>query len=224
MKHKVILIFLLITYLASIRVFASPAKDEDFGIWSQNDIETKVSKNIKMKVGEELRFREHAGLSYYDTHAGIFWQTAKYLVLGADYLQARQTRVKGKKDVWYWEERPRIYATPQMEIKGFKFENRNLLEFRIKEEADNTLRYRNMTTMTTPWKLTRFEFQPYATNELFFETDRIGLVEDRIYGGLRLHIWRGLGGSVYYLRQYTKNSAAVWRESNILGLALKVVI
>ena len=224
MNRGIILSFLLITWFTSFYAFASPAKDEDFGIWSQNDIETKLSETIKMKAGEDLRFREHAGLSYYDTHAGVSWQVVKNLALGAEYLQARQTRVKGKKDVWYWEERPRIYVTPQIKIKGFNFENRNLLEFRIKEEADNTLRYRNMTTITTPWKWTRFEFQPYASNELFFETDRNGLVEDRLYSGLRLHIWRGLGGSLYYLRQYSKNAAAVWKESNILGIALKVAV
>lgn len=224
MKSIKILSFIFLSFFLTVMAQASPAQDEDFGFWSLNDIETKLSKTIKIKAGEELRFREHAGLSYFDTHAGVSWQSSKYLLLGADYIQARQTRVKGKKDVWFLEERPRIYATPQIELKGFKFENRNLLEFRIKEKADNTLRYRNQTTITVPWKWTRFEFQPYASNELFFETNRNGLVEDRLYGGLRLHIWRGLGGSLFYLRQFSKNSAAVWKESNVLGISLKVVV
>lgn len=224
MKYIKILSLIALSCFFAWAAQASPAKDEDFGIWSQNDIEVKLSKTVKMKAGEELRFREHAGLAYYDTHAGVSWQAAKMLVLGGDYLQVRQTRVKGKKDVWFWEERPRIYATPQTEIKGFKLENRNLLEFRIKEEAGNTLRYRNMTTITAPWKLTKLEIQPYTSNELFFETDRNGLVEDRLYGGVRFHIWKGLQGSAFYLRQYSKNSAAVWKESNVLGIALKVVI
>ncbi len=223
MKSKLFLGVFLFLFVAT-NLCASPAKDEDMGFWSQNDIEAKIGKTVKIKAGEEIRFREHAGLSYYDTHFGLSWQIVKALSLGADYMQVRQTRVKGKKDVWFWEERPRIYATPQITIKGFKLENRNLLEFRIKEKANDSLRYRNMTTITAPWKWTKLELQPYAANELFFETDRNGLVEDRLYGGMRLHLWRGLGGSVFYLRQFSKNAAAVWKESNILGLALKVSV
>ncbi len=219
---KAFLFFILISFAGIGVSQASPAKDEDFGIWSQNDIEAKLSPEWKMKAGEELRFREHAGIIYYDTHVGAAYQAAKYLAVGADYLQVRQTRTLGKKDIWYWEERPRIYATPQIKIKGFNLENRNLLEFRIKQKTEDSLRYRNMTTLTAPWKLTKLEIQPYAANELFFESNRNGLVEDRLYGGLKYHLWHELYGSLFYLRQFSKNSAAKWKESNILGIGIKI--
>ncbi len=216
--------FLFIIFLAALPFFpawASPAKDEDFGYWNVTDLEHKFNSSWKIKAGEELRFREHAGLQYYDTHAGFAYTAHPLLVLGADYLQARQTRTSGKKDVWYWEERPRIYATFQPKIKGFLFENRNLMEFRFKESLENTVRYRNLSVLTAPWKWTRFEIQPYTSNELFFESNRNGLVEDRFYNGFKVKLTKNITGSVYYLRQFSKNNFASWKNANILGNTLR---
>ncbi len=201
---------------------ASVAQDEDFGLWSQNDIEAKINDRWKARAGEEVRFREHAGISYYDTHIGTAFQVWKSVLLGADYFQVRQTRTLGKKSLWYWESRPRIYVTLQCKYKGFSFDNRNLLEFRFKQNTEDTTRYRNMVTVTAPWKWTRFEFQPYIANEVFFETNRNGLVEDRLYNGVKYHLWRNLYGSCFYLRQYSKNSLAKWKEFNVLGIGFKV--
>lgn len=221
-KWSAVFILILVNAVMVPCLSATPAEDEDFGIWSQNDIEYKFDDKWRLKLGEEVRFREHAGITYFDTHAGVFFKGWQYLGIGADYLQVRQTRSKGRKDVWYWEERPRIYATPQIKIKGFNLENRSLLEFRIKQQTEDTLRYRNMTTLTAPWKWTKLEIQPYAANEVFFESNRNGLVEDRLYGGVKYHVWKGLHGSLFYLRQFSKNSSAKWKELNILGIGVKV--
>lgn len=215
-------VLLFIFFLACSSAMASPQKDEDFGIWSQNDIEARLGENWKIRAGEELRFREHQGIYYYDTHIGASYKVSSYLTAGADYLQARQTRSQGKKDIWYWEERPRVYLTPQIKVKGFLLENRNMLEFRFKHDIDNTLRYRNQVSLTAPWKWTRFEIQPFVSSEAFFETSRNGLVEDRLIGGVRYHLWRELYGSLFYMRQFTKNSAAKWKELNTLGIGVKV--
>jgi len=51
--------------------FASPSQNEDFGIWNIYDVEKKLNPQLKMKAGEELRFRDHAGLYYAETHLGV---------------------------------------------------------------------------------------------------------------------------------------------------------
>lgn len=202
--------------------WASPAKDEDFGYWGVTDLEHKIGSKWKIKAGEEVRFREHAGLKYYETHAGFAFTAHPLLVLGADYLQARETRASGGKDIWYWEECPRIYATFQSKVKGFLFENRNLLEFRFKEGTEHTVRYRNQSTLTAPWKWTRFEIQPYTSNEVFFESNRNGLTEDRYYNGVKTKLTSNITCSIFYLRQFSKNNFASWKDANILGNSLKV--
>ncbi len=203
---------------------ATPAEDEDFGIWNTYEVEKKLNAQWKMRATEELRFREHQGLYYEETRVGVDYKPFKYLASGLEYQQIRSIRTNKKKDDnWYWDEVPRIYLTPQYAYKGFSLEDRNMLEFRIREDARFTLRYRNMVTLTAPWKWTPLQFQPYTANELFFETpQRNGLVEDRFFAGFKMHWWGPFYGSVYYLRQSAKSAAAKWSSLNILGTGLKV--
>ncbi len=204
------------------RAAAAPAKDEDFGIWNIYDVEKKMNSQWKMKVGEELRFRDHAGLYYAETHLGVDYKPFKYLAGGAEYQEIRTTRVVKKQDKWFWDQVPRIYLTPQLPFKGFLLEDRNMLEFRIRQDARFTVRYRNLATLTAPWKWTPLEFQPYTANETFFETQRNGFIEDRFFSGFKVHWWGPVYGSIFYLRQSTKNVIGKWTSLNILGTSLKV--
>jgi hypothetical protein len=213
---------LALQMISASLVHASPAKDEDFGYWGIYDIEKKIDDRWTMKTGEELRFRNHQGAYYIETHVAASYKVCQYLIAGAEYQQIRNTRTVGKKTVWYWEEVPRIWLTPQVKIKGFLLEDRNMLEFRIKEDARYTTRYRNMVTLTAPWKWTRYEIQPYTANEIFLETSKNGMVEDRYYAGFKVHLWGPVYGSIYYLRHSTKNAIAKWTSLNILGTNLKI--
>ena len=214
-------LFLLLG-IVSPRAEASPAKDEDFGMWNIYDVEKKINSQWKMKVGEELRFRNHNGLYYAETHVGVDYKPFKYLAMGAEYQEIRASRTIKKQEKWYWEEVPRIYLTPQFSYKGFSLEDRNMLEFRIRQDSRFSLRYRNLVTLTAPWKWTRFEFQPYTANETFWDTQRNGFIEDRLYGGFKVHVWGPVYGSIYYLRHSAKNAIAKWTSLNILGTSLKL--
>jgi hypothetical protein len=206
------------------RVDATPAENGDFGIWNAYDIEKKLNAQWKIKAGEELRFREHNGLYYAETRVGVDYKPCKYLAMGAEYQEIRSERYNKKKDRnWYWDQVPRIYLTPQYSYKGFSLEDRNMLEFRIRQDARFSVRYRNLVTLTAPWKWTPLEFQPYTANEIFLETQRNGVIEDRYYAGFKVHWWGPVYGSIYYLRQSTKNAVAKWTSLNILGTGLKIV-
>jgi hypothetical protein len=214
---------LMIHGISAPSAHASPSKDEDLGIWNIYDVEKKLNAQWKMKLGEELRFRDHAGLYYAETHLGVDYKPFKYLAVGAEYQEIRSSRTNKKKDDnWYWDQVPRIYLTPQYTYKGFSLEDRNMLEFRIRQDARFTLRYRNMVTLTAPWKWTRFQFQPYTSNEIFLETQRNGMIEDRFFSGFKVHWWGPVYGSIFYLRQSTKNAIAKWTSLNILGTSLKI--
>ena len=217
-----VIVFSLVLGVAIPLTVASPAKDGDFGSWNTYDLEKKLNAQWKIKAGEELRFREHNGLYYAETHVGVNYQPSKYLALGAEYLENRESRTQGKKQVWLWESAPRIYITPQLPFKGFLLEDRNMLEFRVRQDVRYATRYRNLVTLTAPWKWTRFEFQPYTANEIFFETGKNGMVEDRFFSGVKVHWWGPVYGSVYYLRDSNKNTLAKWTSLNILGTGLKI--
>ena len=202
---------------------ASLAKDEDFGSWNTYDIEKKLNKQWKIMAGEELRFREHNGIYYTETHVATNYQPSKYLALGALYLENRASRTKKNAEIWSWESEPRIHMTPQLPIYGFLLENRNMLAFRWRQESKFAMVYRNMTTLTSPWKWTPLELQPYSANEIFLETNRNGMIEDRFYSGFKAHWWGPFYGSIFYLRQSKKDALGKWTALNILGTSLKFV-
>ncbi len=209
--------------ISSPRADATPAENGDFGSWNFYDIEKKLNSKWKMKIGEELRFREHNGLYYEETRVGVDYKPIQYLALGIEYQQIASSRWKNKQNMWYWEEVPRIYLTPQLPFKGFLLEDRNMLEFKIKQEAENALRYRNLVFLTAPWKWTPFEFQPYTANEIFIETGKKGMYEDRFFAGFKAHWWGPVYGSIFYLRHSTKSSIGKWTSLNILGTGLRVI-
>lgn len=218
-----VMILCLIQGFLAPSLFASPSKDEDFGVWNVYDVEKKLNAQWKMKVGEELRFREHNGLYYEETHVGVDYKPIRYLALGAEYQQICSSRWKNKQNMWYWDSVPRVYATPQYVFKGFSLEDRNMLEFRLKQQTEDSLRYRNMVTLTAPWKWTPLEVQPYTANEIFIETGKKGMNEDRFFAGFKVHWWGPVYGSIYYLRHSAKNAIGKWTSLNILGTGLKIV-
>ncbi len=224
MKNKIILFAVGAFFLFAFPAQASRLKDGDFGVWLRTDFEKKLNSKWKVAIGENLRFREHQGLYYAETRAGGAYQPWKNLVLGADYSQVRNTREKGKKDIWYWESRLHFYVTPQMTVKGWKIEDKNAIDLRAKESARDSLRYRNMITITAPWKWTRFEIQPYVSDGLYFESHRRGLVENRLYTGVKTRLSESVHATFYYLRDSVKDSAGGWRDVNIAGTAIKFVL
>ena len=216
------IILLLVQGICTPVASATPTENGDFGSWNIYELEKKLNSQWKLKLAQELRYREHNGLYYEETRVGAEYKMNQYLALGAEYQQICSSRWKKKQNMWYWDSVPRIYATPQYVFKGFLLEDRNMLEFRIKQQAEDTLRYRNMVGLTAPWKWTRFEFQPYSANEIFIETTRNGMVEDRFYSGFKVHWWGPVYGTIFYLRHSTKNSYAKWTSTNNLGVGLKL--
>ncbi len=209
--------------LAAAPASASPPKDEDIAFWMITDLEHKQPA-WTLRAGEEVRFNEHQGISYYDTHVGGAWHLKKWMSLGAEYLQARQTRTSSGKSIWFWEERPRIYTIFSRTVYEFKFETRQMLEFRFKESAENTVRYRPQLSVTSPWEITPLKLQPYSTGELFLESNRNGVSEFRLYGGLKYKLGSRLSGSLFYVREPIKNNAGGWKDTNVFGTTVKISV
>jgi len=215
--------FLILGLLCSFLFFsgaAHAASDEEFRIWNYYDIDKKINERWTFSLGEELRFEDNATqFTYHDTHASINHKTFSFLTLRAEY---KNVRAKRDSNQWKWEYRPRIDVIPNFDLKGFVFKNRNRFEFRIKENKKNTFRYRNRISLDLPYKWTRFELQPYFSNEIFIETNKNGLIKDRFYAGFKMHLFKNVYGAIYYLRQFDKDSDARWTETNVLVTSLRL--
>jgi len=63
------------------------------------DLEKKTERPMENEGREELRFRDHAGFYYAETHLGVDYKPFKYLAMGAEYQEIRSTRSRRARQV-----------------------------------------------------------------------------------------------------------------------------
>lgn len=210
-------VFVVIGLVLAAKVYAYD--DGDFQIWNTESQEFKVNQESKIIIEEEFRWGDDAGDFYYHHYdAGFVYSLNKYLDLGINYRQVYE-----KKNGKFKEENtPHLNVALKYEFYGFKFDDRNRFEYRHFDYQTDTWRYSNKFAIKSPWKLTRFEIQPYLADEIFVELDNGSLNRNRLYSGFGFSLAKKIKGEVYYLLQSSKSSG-LWTDANVLGTKLKLV-
>lgn len=215
MREKILIAIGLILLL-SVNSYAY--KDGDFQVWNTETEEFKINKDAKIAFEEEFRWGGSAKEFYYQHYdVGFFYNLQKYLNVGAGYRHVL-SKSKGK---FLVENEPYITATLLWDVAGFKFDDRSRLEYNHFDYKDDTWRYRNKITAKFPWKFTKFEIQPYLSDEIFILfDDSQRLNTNRFSSGLGISFTRNLKGEIYYMLQSSKSSK--WTDVNVLGTKLKL--
>jgi len=206
-------------FLAAIAAGQSYAYDDgDFQIWHTENQEFKISKDFKTTLEEEFRWGDDASDFYYHHYdGGVVWGVNKYLDLGLNYRQVYEK----KKNKFKEENRPHGNATLKWELEGFKFEDRNRIEYRHFDYQDDSWRYRNKLTIKFPWKFTKIEIQPFLADEVFVDLNDNGFSRNRFYSGLGMNFTKNIKAEVYYMLQSSKSSGK-WTNANVFGTKLKI--
>jgi len=192
--------------------------DGDWQIWSDQKIEVGFDKNWKIWVEEEERFGDNVSTLFYThTETGIWGRLTDWLSAGVNYRHIFM-KVKGK---WKEEYMPNVYGTIGWDLLGLKFDDRNRFEYRIRKYAKGSLRYRNRLTITAPFKWTSLKIQPYVSDEIFIDSQRQRLDQNRFASGLRFRIVEHLDADVHYMWQAIENNDK-WTLANIIGLKVQV--
>jgi hypothetical protein len=215
MKKAILAVIGLALFLAA-KVYAYD--DGDFQIWNTDVEELKVNKDSKVAFEEEFRWGNNASEFYYQHYdVGYFYNLEKWLNIGGGYRHIYELK-RGK---FKLENEPYVTATLFWGLEGFKVEDRSRMEYRHFDYQADSWRYRNRFTLKLPWRLTRFEFQPYVADEIFVELNDGSLSRNRLCAGLGFTLIRNLRGELYYMLQSTKGSEK-WADVNILGAKLKI--
>ena len=193
--------------------------DHDFQVWNTNVEELKISKDSKIAFEEEFRWGDNASEFYYHHYdIGFFYNLKKYLNIGGGYRHAYELK-KGK---FKLENEPYVTATLLWGLLGFKFEDRNRMEYRHFDYQVGSWRYRNKVTMKLPWKFTKMEIQPYLSDEIFVGFGTIcELNQSRFSSGLGMNLTKNIKAEIYYMLQSSKTSGE-WVDANVLGTKLKI--
>jgi hypothetical protein len=200
-------------------VLAYAYDDGDFQAWNTDVQEFKINDNSKMAFEEEFRWGGDAKEFYYHHYdLGFFYNLNKNLNIGGGYRQVYELKRRKFKP----ENEPYLTLSLLWVSKGFKFEDRNRIEYRNFGYQADSGRYRNKITVKTPWKFTSMAIQPYLSDEVFVGfggTNQFN--QNRLSSGASVDLTKNIKGELYYMLQTTKSSGK-WIDANILGTKLKI--
>ena len=193
--------------------------DGDFQYWNSESVSVKINKDWKIGLEEEWRFGDDTGDFYYQhSDLGLVYSGfADWLDLGMNYRHIFEK----KNSKWRVENRPHLSATFKWKLFDFGFSDRGRFEYRNREDAEDFWCYRNKLIIKMPFKLTKFEIQPYIADEIYYDFDIETLNRNRLYGGVTFKIFKDMKGEIYYLWQVSEKKDK-WIDVNVLGTKLKL--
>ena len=219
MTKRVLRIFGLVVFLMAGSVVSVLAQNNDFQYWMIESISWKVANNWKMFLGQEAYFQNDASDFYYEhTEIGAdYTGFAKWVDVGLHYRHV----LSKTNDIWLREEQPSLNVTLKGVLKNWSFSDRNRFEYRIKEDAEDGWRYRNLVTIKFPWKITRYQIQPYFADEMFADFLKEEINENRLYTGFSFTFTQNIGLDIFYMWRRIKSSGK-WQTNDVLGTNLKL--
>lgn len=192
--------------------------DGDFQVWHTDVEEKRINKKLKISLEEEFRWGDNAGEFYYQHYEpGLTYEVNEHLDLALKYRQ-----IYDKKNGKFREEnQPNLNATFKWQSFGTSFDDRSRLEYRHFDYQPDSWLYRNKLTSNLPWKFTKFEIQPYLSDEIFINFYNTAFSRNRFSAGLIFNLTKNIKAEVYYMLQSTKSSHE-WTKANVFGSKLKL--
>ncbi|HRZ39460.1 MAG TPA: DUF2490 domain-containing protein [Candidatus Omnitrophota bacterium] len=194
-------------------------EDGDVQFWNTNVEEIKISDAWKAAFEQEFRWGGDISEFYYQHYdLGLVYKLNKHWNLGFGF---RYIRTKSNGD-WSPENEPYLTAAVSGDLAGFKVEDRSRLEYQQFDDRQDKGRYRNKLTVKLPWKFTRFDIQPFFSDEVFIQfTKDDPFNQNRVSSGLGMKIAENFKAELYYMLQSSKGSAG-WKDANVLGAKFKL--
>lgn len=217
--------FVLIGALLTAVIFCAEAgaadlENGDFQYWAVNNVDKKINANWKIAAGDETRLGNNASWIYYQHgEAGIVYSgLAKWLDLAFFY---RQVYFRDVGDKWHQEERPFVNISLKGEFCGFKYTDRNRFEYRMIDNVEDHVQYRNKLSVLAPIKWTRYEIQPLVEEEVFYSFLKNRWVTNEFTSGIRFKLIKGMSIDVYYLVKNIWIKSDKWKEYNVIGTTIR---
>ena len=217
-KNHLLLIALIVVLPATTGALA--AESGDLQWWTATGISFDLDKDWSVSAEEEFRLENDAGnLFYQHTDLGLTYKGfADWFDLGLNFRQIDQ---KDSSGTWRSENRPHINLILKNKLLGLDLSNRARLEYRDREVAEDSWRYRHKATIKFPLQISKWKLQPYMADEFFINLGEDNVSKNRVYSGFSFKVSQNLKGSLFYLWERTKISGG-WRDANIIGANLKL--
>lgn len=211
-------LFLCIAIIAQVMLLSSvsfASRNGNGEYWQKFGIDYDLNKDWKITVREELRFGRDNGNPYlHNTDIGLIYKSlGDWIDLGFNFKKEYE---KDGSDKFRHENRPNFNIMLKGRIFDFDVGNRTRLEYRDFELKEDVWRLRNKTTVNLPFKLTRFNLQPYIADEVFTNLGESDINQNRLSAGFSFKLAKNIKAGIYYMLKSNKTTDG-WLQTNVIG-------
>lgn len=202
-------------------------------VWTQEDVSYKITETrFSVNVSQENRIgvQSQDGRKHLDEihFAPTLWYSAyDWLDLG---INDRLVLLRNGSDARYkTDHRPGVDVKLKTDVSGWDLSNRSRFIYRQVEHERGYFRYRNLSRVDLPWKLTDLEIRPYASYEWYFDE---GCRERRyrtcdkfsiqwLTAGFSWKLWRNLKADLHYMLTETRDrTTGKWCPGHVVGIGV----
>lgn len=167
----------------------------------------RAGRNISRLVDERIGF-------------GFDYRHNKYVSFTPSYIYiASQAEAGGKQ----YESRLRLAVNLEKSWKRFSIDDRNLVEYRFRNNRADSVRYRNRLRFTYPVKKDKKElFVPFAANEIYYDFQEKAFSRNEFSVGLSRKLSPNVTTDLFYLLRTNKSGSP--KQMNVFGINLTIKV
>lgn len=231
MKKLFLLLFILFYFPSFVLSQTSVIGNTDYQFWNETQVSVPLVKTedasgettdkLTLFVNGNLRFgRNVRGLMDKRIGFGFEYQLNKYISFTPSYLYIAQQSASNTKQ---YESRLRLAVNVGNSWKKFSVHNRNLVEYRFRNNKSDSVRYRNRLKFLFPVKKDKKEiFAPFAANEVFYDFQAGTFSRNELSVGLSRKLSSNMAADFFYLLQNNKSGSP--KRLNVFGVNIKIKI
>lgn len=228
---KKLFLLLFIVYFCISPVFAqiSETDSTDNQLWHETQLNFSLIKNEddsgktidklsffingNVRVGRNIRHLIDERIGF-----GFDYKYNKYVSFTPSYLYITQQPTAGVKQ---YESRVRFAVNLEKGWNKFSLGDRNLVEYRSRNNRADSVRYRNRLRFLYPIKKNKKElFVPFATNEIFYDFQAKTFSRNEFSVGISRKLSPNVTTDLFYLLQTNKSGSP--KQLNVFGVNLKI--
>ena len=218
-KYFASLAFLLFltTFAAAQTRTAQPDKDDN-QIWHETVLGVPLTKKLTLNFNGVLRFSgDQQRLTHNRAGFGFAFKANKNVTIGTAYFYRGTEHIRNRRN---YENHLIAFLTLSKTFGKFTVSDRNQYEYQSRNSRSDKQVYRNRLQIEREVKLNNFQFRPFASAEVFYDSQAERFSRLRFVAGASKKLNKLLTLDAFYMRQQDATTRP--GDLNVFGTTLRV--